>query len=68
MPKLKTRKSIAKRLKQSASGKYMRLKAGGSHILTKKNAKRKARLGKTVVVLDTEKNKLKTSLPYGLKR
>ena len=68
MPKLKTRKSIAKRLKQSATGKYMRLKAGASHILTKKNAKRKARLGKTVVVLDTEKNKLKNSLPYGLKR
>ena len=68
MPKLKTRKSIAKRLKQSASGKYMRLKTGSSHILTKKTAKRKSRLGKTVVVLDTEKNKLKNSLPYGLKR
>ncbi len=68
MPKLKTRKSIAKRLKQTSTGKYMRLKAGKSHLLTKKSSKRKNRLGKTVVLLDTEKNKVKNSLPYGLKK
>ena len=68
MPKLKTRKSIAKRLKQTSTGKYMRLQAGKSHILTKKNSKRKKRLGKTIILLDTEKNKMKTSLPYGLKK
>lgn len=46
MPKLKTHKGAAKRFKVTGSGKITRQKAYKGHILTKKNAKRKKRLGK----------------------
>ena len=67
MPKLKTRKSIAKRLKQTSTGKYMRKQAGKSHILTKKSSKRKKRLGKLISLDSTAEKKVKVNLPYGLK-
>ena len=41
MPKLKTHKGTAKRVKQTASGKLMREKAYGNHLLSKKSASRK---------------------------
>ena len=66
MPKQKTRKCVAKRLKQTASGKYMHNSPGKRHILTKKSAKRKNRLGKAKVLSGTEMNNVKNSLPYGL--
>ena len=45
MPKMKTHRGAAKRFKLTGTGKIMRVKAYKSHILTKKNAKRKRRLG-----------------------
>ncbi|PCI74906.1 50S ribosomal protein L35 [Candidatus Aerophobetes bacterium] len=50
MPKVKTRKSIKKRLKITGSGKVMRTKQGRRHILTKKTAKRKRHLKKQTVM------------------
>jgi large subunit ribosomal protein L35 len=38
MPKLKTHKGIAKRIKLSATGKLLRRKAFRNHLLTKKQA------------------------------
>lgn len=46
MPKIKTHRGAAKRFKLTGTGKIMRVKAYKSHILTKKNAKRKRNLGK----------------------
>ncbi|MDD5726948.1 MAG: 50S ribosomal protein L35 [Victivallales bacterium] len=66
MPKLKTRKCAAKRLKQTGTGKYRHYKAGSRHILTKKNAKRKRRLGQDGAVSSAEKNRIRAALPYGL--
>ena len=40
MPKIKTHKGTAKRVKVTGSGKLMRGKAFKSHILTKKSPKR----------------------------
>lgn len=55
MPKLKTKGSAKKRLKLTASGRLKRKRANHSHILTKKNAKRKRRLRTaTLVPLDHE--------------
>jgi len=51
MPKMKTRRSAAKRFKKTGSGKIMRNKAYASHILTKKSRERKRRL-KQAEVLD----------------
>lgn len=45
MPKIKTHKGAAKRFKITGSGKILRAKAYMSHILTKKSAERKRRLG-----------------------
>ena len=44
MPKMKIKGSVKKRFRLTASGKIKRKRANHSHILTKKNAKRKRRL------------------------
>ena len=44
MPKLKTRKCAAKRLKQTGTGKFRHHKAGARHLKSSKNAKRRRRL------------------------
>lgn len=45
MPKLKTHKATIKRVKVSANGKLMRVKAAKSHLLTHKSARTKVSLG-----------------------
>jgi large subunit ribosomal protein L35 len=50
MPKMKTHKATAKRIRLTGSGKLVRKQAGLSHILAKKTGARKRRLGKLVVV------------------
>ena len=50
MPKMKTHRGAAKRFKLTGTGKILREKAYKSHILTKKNAKRKRRLGQETEV------------------
>lgn len=44
MPKMKTNRAAAKRLKATGTGKLKRWKAYKSHILTKKSTKRKRHL------------------------
>ena len=44
MPKIKTRRSAAKRFKLTSTGKIKRRRAYASHILTKKTTKRKRQL------------------------
>ena len=65
MPKMKTRKCVAKRFKITKSGKIMRTQAGRSHILTKKSRKRKRHLRHKVLVVGGFLRKLKKQLPYG---
>ena len=50
MPKMKSHKGAKKRFSVTASGKIRRLKANKSHILTKKDAKRKRRLRRATLV------------------
>lgn len=50
MPKLKTHRGAAKRIKKTANGKLMRRRANKSHILEKKSRKRKRRLRSVTVV------------------
>lgn len=66
MPKQKTRKSAAKRFKQTGTGKFRRNRANGRHILTKKSSKRKRRLRQDTEVKKSELGRLKAALPYGL--
>ncbi|MBE6357131.1 MAG: 50S ribosomal protein L35 [Lentisphaerae bacterium] len=66
MPKLKTRKCAAKRLKQTGTGKFRHNKAGARHLMSSKNAKRRRRLRQDGAVSHAEKRRIQVALPYGL--
>jgi large subunit ribosomal protein L35 len=67
MPKIKTKKSAAKRYHVTASGKVKYKKQGLRHILTKKNAKRKRRLRLPAILSSVESKRVKRLLPYANK-
>ncbi len=64
MPKMKTKRSAAKRFSATGSGKFRRRKQNLRHILTKKNAKRKRRLGQGALVDSANLTAVKKMLPY----
>ena len=64
MPKIKTRKTAAKRFKVTGTGKLKRMKAYKSHILTKKSQKRKRNLRKATITDATNVKSMKKILPY----
>ncbi len=61
---MKTNRSAAKRFHRTASGKFRREKAYGSHILTKKSRKRKRGLTQLTLVSTANEGNLKILLPY----
>lgn len=65
MPKLKTRKSVAKRFRKTATGKIKRSKAYRGHILTKKTTKRKRALRTPGFVDRADRGRIEKMLPYG---
>ncbi len=65
MPKMKTHRGAAKRLKKTGTGKLKRMRAYKSHILTKKTQKRKRRLRKPDLVSKADAKRLHKLLPYG---
>jgi large subunit ribosomal protein L35 len=67
MPKLKTRKSIAKRFKLTKKGKIKRTHAYRGHILSKKSRSRKRGLRKSDLVSHSDLEKIVHWLPYGNK-
>ncbi len=62
--KLKTKRSAAKRYSFTGTGKVKHAKCGKSHILTKKNRKRKRRLRSATVMSAADKRMAKTLVPY----
>ncbi|MGM0419605.1 MAG: 50S ribosomal protein L35 [Bacillota bacterium] len=64
MPKMKTHKGIAKRVKKTGTGKLKRKKANKGHLQTKKSADRKRKLRKSTLVDDAHAKKYKQLLPY----
>jgi large subunit ribosomal protein L35 len=64
MPKMKTKRAAAKRFSFTKNGKIKRGMAFHSHILTKKNRKRKRRLVGTGLLNERDKRKVQTMLPY----
>ncbi|NJL35972.1 MAG: 50S ribosomal protein L35 [Leptolyngbyaceae cyanobacterium SL_5_9] len=64
MPKLKTRKSAAKRFRRSGSGKLMRRKAFKNHMLEHKSATRRSRLSKIALVDERDAENVELMLPY----
>ena len=64
MPKMKTRRSAAKRFKKTGTGKLVRNKAYKSHILTKKTTKKKRELRQSAIVDHANERQMKKVLPY----
>ena len=64
MPKLKTHRGAAKRIKVSGSGKLQRHHAFHSHILTKKSSGRKRSLAGETEVSKANTATMKRMLPY----
>jgi len=66
MPKMKTKKSAAKRYSFTGTGKVKYKKQNLRHILTKKSSKRKRNLRKSgILSSDNAGNIKKHLLPYG---
>ncbi len=63
MPKIKTRRAAAKRFEVTGTGKFKRRRQNLRHILTKKNAKRKMRLGQSAIVDSTNEKAVRRMLP-----
>jgi len=64
MPKVKTKKSAAKRFKIRPGGSIKRSQGYLRHILTKKSTKRKRHLRGTTNVHDSNKRAIRAMLPY----
>ncbi|MBN1297046.1 50S ribosomal protein L35 [bacterium] len=64
MPKIKTLKGAAKRLRKTGTGLLRRNKAFKRHILTKKSTKRKRGLRKSVLVHKADFKPMKRLVPY----
>ena len=62
MPKMKIKGAVKKRLKLTGSGKIKRARAYHSHILTKKNAKRKRRLRSLTLIKAVDQPRMKKLL------
>ncbi|OGW67916.1 MAG: 50S ribosomal protein L35 [Nitrospirae bacterium RIFCSPLOWO2_02_FULL_62_14] len=64
MPKIKSHSGVKKRFQRTGSGKIVRKKAGGRHLLTGKASNRKRRLSGNVVVDSSMTMPIKRLMPY----
>ncbi|MGF1488125.1 MAG: 50S ribosomal protein L35 [Prochloraceae cyanobacterium] len=64
MPKLKTKRSAAKRFRTTGSGKIFRRKAFKNHLLEHKTTKRKRRITGLTLVNEREEKAVRTMMPY----
>jgi large subunit ribosomal protein L35 len=62
MSKNKTHKGAKKRIRLTVTGKLMRRRAFGSHLLTKKSANRKRKLRKGATIEGNDRNRLRDLL------
>ena len=60
----KTKKSVSKRIKITATGKLLRRKPGLRHLASSKSSKRKRKLGKVGQVHETMIARVKECLPF----
>jgi large subunit ribosomal protein L35 len=62
MPKMKTHKGTAKRVKLTGSGKLMRERAFGGHFLAGKSASRKRNINKSAEITGSTAKNVKRAL------
>jgi len=64
MPKMKTKRAAAKRLKATGTGRLKRNRSWKRHKLEAKPPKRKRRLRKAILVAKVDEPRLKRLVPY----
>ncbi|MGE0492590.1 MAG: 50S ribosomal protein L35 [Vulcanimicrobiota bacterium] len=66
MPKIKTRRALAKRVKITGSGRIKRMRefSGCHHIREKKSPKRTRKFRKPVVISPSDEKRLRLLIPY----
>ncbi|MBI2448187.1 50S ribosomal protein L35 [Candidatus Microgenomates bacterium] len=62
--KLKTKKSLAKRIKITKTGKLKKRRTHQSHLMWKKSKKRKRKMAKTQTIFKGESQTIRRLLPY----
>jgi large subunit ribosomal protein L35 len=65
MPKMKTNRSAAKRLRKTGTGKLRRSRAFARHLLSSKSPKRKRHLRKSALLAKGDEKKMKKMLHNG---
>ncbi|UWG97801.1 50S ribosomal protein L35 [Dehalobacter sp. DCM] len=64
MPKMKTHRGAAKRVKKTGTGKIVCYHAYKSHILEKKSSKRKRALRKSAIMHTTDAKRIERLIAY----
>jgi large subunit ribosomal protein L35 len=64
MPKMKTKRSAAKRLAKTASGRLKRRRGWKSHLLEAKQPQRRRRLRKATLIDPVDESRLRRLVPY----
>ena len=64
MPKMKTKRAAAKRLKRTASGRLKRRAGWKRHLLEAKAPKRKRRLRRATMIAEVDQPRLDRLVPY----
>jgi large subunit ribosomal protein L35 len=64
MPKMKTKRAAAKRLRKTAKGHLKRSRAWKQHKLEAKEPKRRHRLRKALLIAKVDEPRLKVLVPY----
>jgi large subunit ribosomal protein L35 len=64
MPKMKTKRGAAKRLKKTASGRLKRHRGWKSHLLEAKPPQRRRKLRKALLVAKADEPRLEKLVPY----
>ena len=62
MPKQKTHKGLAKRIKITATGKVMHHRAGSAHLRSKKSSRRRRRLGQATTLTGGQAKSMRKQL------
>ncbi len=64
MPKLKTRRSAAKRFSKTGTGKIKRPRANRRHLLSNRTSKRKRLSSQSAVVSPSDEPRIRQLIPY----
>lgn len=63
MPKMKTRKAVAKRFKVTGTGKVVHSQAGNSHLMTHKSSGQSRQLRQEKTLTKADRKRVKKMLP-----